>query len=116
VGDVLSGDGESPRLKVLRSFVAQKPGDPFPRYALAMELKSVGDLQAAWEGFEALIAEQPDYIACYTPAGDVLTALGRPEDARAVYRKGIEACARKGDAHIQANLEEALAAVDEPAS
>jgi hypothetical protein len=78
-----------------------------------MELKSVGDLQGAWATFESLIAEHPDYIACYAPAGEVLVALGRVDDARAIYGKGIEACTRKGDAHMRGNLEDALAALAE---
>jgi len=79
-----------------------------------MELKGADEPQQAWALFETLIAEHPDYVASYSPAGDVLLALGRPEDARVVYRKGIEICARHGDAHIRANLEDALAGVDEP--
>jgi hypothetical protein len=78
-----------------------------------MELKGAGESQQAWALFEALIAEHPDYVASYSPAGDVLLALGRSEDARVVYRKGIDVCARHGDAHIQANLEDALAGVDD---
>lgn len=97
----------------LGNFVAQRPEDPFPRYALAMELKSTGDPERAWATFEALIAEHPEYVAAYAPAADLLTALGRSDEARAVYRKGIELCARKGDAHLRANLEDALADLDE---
>jgi tetratricopeptide (TPR) repeat protein len=111
LGDVLSEGGKNPRLAVLRAFAAQRPQDPFPRFGLGMELKSAGDLQGAWEAFETLVAEHPDYIACYAPAGEVLVALGRVEDARGIYGKGIEACARKGDAHMGANLEDALAAL-----
>jgi hypothetical protein len=97
---------------VLRGFVAQRPRDPFPRYGLAMELKASGDLAEAWTAFEALIAEHPDYIASYSPAGEVLVALGRTADARAVYGKGIEACTRKNDAHMRDNLEDALGALE----
>jgi Flp pilus assembly protein TadD len=78
-----------------------------------MELKGTGDLQGAWAVFEALIAEHPEYAAAYSPAGDTLVALGRSDEARAVYRQGIELCARKDDAHLRANLEDALAGVDE---
>ena len=112
MGGVLSADENNPRLKVLRGFVAQRPQDPFPRYGLAMELKSTGDLAGAWSAFESLIAEHPDYVASYAPAGEVLVALGRTDEARAVYGKGIEACARRNDAHLRANLEDALAALD----
>jgi predicted Zn-dependent protease len=112
VGGLLSASDKNPRLEVLRAFVAQRPQDPFPRYGLAMELKSTGDPQGAWAAFESLIAEHPDYIASYGPAGEVLVALGRPEDAKTVYAHGIEACARKNDAHMRGNLEDALAALD----
>jgi predicted Zn-dependent protease len=111
VGDVLSSGDDRPRVKALRAFAAQRPQDPFPRYALAIELKGAGDLEASWETLAPLIAEHPDYIASYAPAGEVLAALGRVEDARAVYEKGIEACTRKDDAHMRANLEDALAAI-----
>jgi predicted Zn-dependent protease len=114
LGGVLKGDEKNPRLAALRTFAAQRPKDPFPRYALAMELKGAGEPKEAWAIFEALIAEHPDYVASYSPAGDVLVALGRAEDARMVYRKGIDVCARHGEAHIRANLEEALAEAGEP--
>lgn len=109
MGGLLSTNQKNPRLEVLRAFAAQRPQDPFPRYGLAMELKSMGELQSAWTAFESLIAEHPDYIACYGPAGEVLVALGRIEDAKAVYGNGIEACTRKNDSHMRGNLEDALA-------
>jgi hypothetical protein len=113
LGGLLSGQQENPRLKALRTFAAQRPQDPFPRYALAMELKSASDLQGAWLALASLIADQPDYIPSYFPGGEVLVALGRMEEARVIYGKGIEACARGGDAHMGANLEDALAGLAE---
>jgi Flp pilus assembly protein TadD len=113
VGGLLSDGDNNPRLKALRTFAEQRPQDPFPRYALGMELKSGGDAQGAWATFEALIVEHPDYIACYAPAGEVLVVLGRIDDARAVYGKGIEACVRIGNPHMRANLEDVLAALGE---
>lgn len=102
----------SPRLDILRSFAETRPQDPFPRYALAMELKSSGDNDQAWRTFESLIAAHPDYLASYAPAGEVLLALGRLDDARKVYRQGIEACGRKGEAHARDHLESALLELD----
>jgi hypothetical protein len=112
VGGVLSPGDESPRIKALRRFAAERPQDPFPRYALAIEMKGAGDLAASCEVLSSLVAEHPDYIASYAPAGEVLVALGRVADARALYAKGIEACTRKNDGHTRANLEDALAALD----
>ena len=96
---------------MLRSFAAKQPNDPFPRYALAMELKTSGDGEAAWREFEMLIADHGDYIASYAPAGEVLTGLGRAADARVLYGKGIEVCSRRNDAHTRDHLEAALDAL-----
>jgi len=111
LGDVLSNNSKNPRLEMLRSFAAKQPNDPFPRYGLAMELKTSGDSEGAWREFEVLIADHADYIATYAPAGEVLTGQGRVAEARVVYGKGIEACNRRNDAHTRDHLEAALDAL-----
>ena len=99
------------RVDTLLAFINQNPKDPFPRYALALEYKSTGRLDDAWATFESLIAESPDYTAAYLHAGNTLVALGRREEAKAIYGRGIEACTRKGDAHARGELEGALASL-----
>ena len=111
MGDVLSGPRENPRLAILMSFAEKRPQDPFPRYALAMELKTAGDGAGAWRIFEPLIGEHPDYIAAYAPAGEVLRELDRAEKAREIYAKGIEAASRRNDAHAREHLESLLAEI-----
>ena len=111
MGGVLSSEAKNPRLEMLRSFAEKRPQDPFPRYALAMEFKSAGDNESAWQEFEVLIAAHADYIASYAPAGEVLTGLGRLAEARALYGKGIEACTRGNDGHTRDHLEAALDAL-----
>jgi tetratricopeptide (TPR) repeat protein len=94
---------------MLRSFVASQPQDPFPRYGLAQELRNQGELQSAWETFEALMKDHPDYVPAYFHAGGVLIQLSRTEDAREVYRRGLDACDRAGDGKTRAEIEGALA-------
>lgn len=93
---------------MLLGFIRQKPEDPFPRYALAMEYKNVGRLQDAQATFDELMAASPDYTATYLHAGNVLVALGQIGPARTVWERGIAACARCGDAHARAEIESAL--------
>jgi tetratricopeptide (TPR) repeat protein len=100
------------RIAAFQSFIDQSPDDPFPRYGLAMEHKNQGDLDAAWTAFEALMERFPDYVPAYLMAGNTLEALGRPGDAADVYRRGVDASARAGDAHARSELESALAGVD----
>ena len=96
------------RIATFKSFIARAPGDPFPRYGLAMEHKSRGDLAAAWAAFSDLLEHFPEYVPTYLMAGGTLVGLGRREEAAEVYRRGIEVAARKGDPHARGELESAL--------
>ena len=73
-----------------------------------MEYKNAGRLEEARQVFDELMTTSPDYTAAYLHAGNVFVALGRVEDARAVYTLGIEACVRRGDTHARGELEGAL--------
>jgi tetratricopeptide (TPR) repeat protein len=99
------------RVDALLKFIAQAPQDPFPRYALAMEHKNAGRMPEARAAFESLIAACPDYTASYLHAGNTLVALGDTAAAAAVYRRGIDVCARRGDGHARGEIEGALAAL-----
>src|SRR5439155_9859642 len=96
------------RIASFQRFIARAPGDPFPRYGLAMEHKSRGDLQAAWAAFSELLDRFPDYVPTYLMAGATLTALGRRDEAAEVYRRGIDVATRRGDPHARGELETAL--------
>jgi tetratricopeptide (TPR) repeat protein len=99
------------RIDSLLGFIQQKPQDPFPRYALALEYKNAGRLDEARATFDALMTANPDYTAAYLHAGNTLLALGLRDDARSVYQRGVEACVRGGDAHARGELEGALASL-----
>jgi predicted Zn-dependent protease len=108
LGDVLSDEPSVQRLAILKSFAEKRPQDPFPRYALAMELKTAQDAEGAWKVLEALIAEHPDYVPSYAPAGEILLGLGRLDQARQLYAKGIEAADRRRDVHAREHLQALL--------
>jgi tetratricopeptide (TPR) repeat protein len=99
------------RVAMLEQFIRENPNDPFPRYGLAMEHKNAGRLEQAAQVFAEIGEKFPDYTACYLHAGNTLVALGRKAEAIDVYRRGIEACRRKGDGHALGELQGALAQV-----
>jgi tetratricopeptide (TPR) repeat protein len=101
---------------MLKAFIAQRPGDPFPQYGLALEYKNAGQLDEAQAAFARLMNAHPTYTAAYLHAGNTSVALGRPEDARAIYARGLEACLGAGDAHARGELEGALASLPPAAS
>jgi tetratricopeptide (TPR) repeat protein len=98
----------STRLETLKSLVAQQPGDSFLRYGLAMEYRNAGEFEAAIGEFRGLIAANPDYSAAYYHGGQTLERLGKLDEARALYRDGIEATTRKRDWHTRDEIQAAL--------
>ena len=99
------------RIEAIRKILDQSPNDPFPRYGLAMELKTSGQLDASVVEFLELERRHPDYVAQYLMHHNVLVALRRKDDARAVCERGIAAAQKKGDGHARGELESALSAL-----
>jgi len=98
----------SQRLDTLRSLVAQNPADTRIGYMLGMELMNTGDLEGAAEQFRRLAAADPDFAPAYFHGGQTMERLGRIEEARQMYRVGIEVTTRSGDSHTRSELEAAL--------
>lgn len=98
----------SSRLETLKSLVAQDPSNSFMRYGLAMEYANSGNLEHAVEEYRNLMAANPDYAAAYYHAGQTLEKLGRPEEAREIYRQGIEVTTRIGDSHTRSEIQTVL--------
>jgi tetratricopeptide (TPR) repeat protein len=97
------------RVKMLEEFIVQRPDDPFPRYGLALEHKNAGRLAEASRVFGELLERFPDYVAAYLHAGNALVAQHQRPEAAAMYRRGLEACRKKGDHHAASELQGALA-------
>ena len=100
------------RLAMLRQMIEQKPEEPFVRYGLAMELAKLGHEQEAVEAFEHLVSHHPDYVATYLMYGNLLVRLGRPEDARGVFDRGMAAARSAGNDHALEELGAARAGLD----
>ena len=103
----------STRLESIKKIVELQPHDPFARYGLAMEYKSLGRLEEAAAAFVDLEARAPDYVAQYLMHFNVLVALKRKAEARDLAERGLAACRKKGDAHAQSELQAALEALDD---
>jgi tetratricopeptide (TPR) repeat protein len=96
------------RLDILRGMVASNPNDSFARYGLAMECVNSGNLQEAADEFKKLLEANPKYPAAYFHGGQALEKLGKIEDARALYEKGIEVTTEMGDTHTRSELQAAI--------
>lgn len=95
------------RLGMLEQMVAAKPDEAFPRYGLAMEYKKLGRTDDAAAAFTELATRNPDYVPGYLMHGNLLEAMGRGEDAAAVYARGMEVASAAGDDHAVSELQAA---------
>ena len=73
-----------------------------------MELKSLGRLEDAANIFARLLDRHPLYRAAYLHYGLVLVDMDRPEEASAVFYRGIEVCHQAGDEHARDELRQAI--------
>jgi tetratricopeptide (TPR) repeat protein len=96
------------RIEQLRAFIARSPDDPFPRYALGLELKGKGDAAGATAELEELLRRRSDYLAAYLQLGMLQQSLGRMDDARAVFERGRELARTQGNSHTLSELTSAL--------
>ncbi len=98
----------SSRTETLRSLIEQDPSNSRFRYMLAIETMNSGDLEEAVQVFRDLLAVDPGYSAGYFQGAQSLEKLGRIEEAKALYRAGIEVTTQNGDLHTRSELQGAL--------
>jgi tetratricopeptide (TPR) repeat protein len=96
------------RREMLEQFVAQKPGDAFALYGLALECAKLGDDPAAAGHFQKLLETNPGYVAGYFQFGQFLSRVGRLEEARKLLSDGIVVAQKAGDAHARDEMQAAL--------
>jgi Tfp pilus assembly protein PilF len=99
---------EQSRRQQIEAMLLGEPDDTFLRYALAMEQVKEGDAAAAVQSFEKLLTTSRDYVPGYFQYGQFLVRVGRPEEARQVLRRGIDAAKRTGDDHAAEEMQGVL--------
>jgi tetratricopeptide (TPR) repeat protein len=102
------------RLAMLEAVIARGTDDPFPHYARALELRSLGRLDDALAAFVDVEKRFPGYVPTFLMAGQVAEQLDRPAEARGWLERGVERARTAGDAHALSELEQALAALAGP--
>lgn len=96
------------RIDTIKSLLEQDPANSRMRYMLAMETANSGDLAGAAKVYEELLVSDPNYNAAYFHGGQTLEKLGRIDEAREMYERGIDATTRNGDGHTRSELQGAL--------
>jgi tetratricopeptide (TPR) repeat protein len=93
------------RIEQLQQLLTQDPASVFARYGLAMAYVQEGELERATVEFDSLLRNEPGYAAAYYHGGQTLEKLGRFDEARNYYRRGLDAAR---DPHARGELQAAL--------
>ena len=96
------------RIETIKKLLSAQPTDMFLNYSLAMELASADRLAEAIAQFARCLEIDPNYLPAYAEAGKTLRQAGRLEEARKMFRKGIELAAGQGQLHTQDYLQQQL--------
>ena len=76
------------RLALLHQFLEEEPGDPFNRYALALEYEK-HDVQKARALYAELLKDHANYLPTYYHAGKLLASVGATIEATEVFARGM---------------------------
>jgi Tfp pilus assembly protein PilF len=97
-----------PSLDQLLTLLQADPTDTFLQYAVAMEHAKQGHHAEALQAFNALLAQDPNYVAAYFMAGRTCEQNADNEAAKSFYRQGIATAQKIGDTHAASEMSSAL--------
>lgn len=102
----------NPRIKNLRRMLEKHPSDARLRFGLALEYEKMSQWEEAAAELERYLELTEDEGNAWGRMGSALRNLGRDEEARAAYRKGVEAATRHNHPTMAAEFEDILAEWD----
>lgn len=99
---------EAPRIASLQRMLEKHPDDPRIRFALALEYEKLERWEETAAELRRYLDAAEDEGNAWGRLGAALHRLGRDEDAKAAYRRGIQAAHRHGHPSMAAEFEEIL--------
>ena len=92
------------RIDMLRAMLDEDPNDSFVQFAIAMEYKSIGNLDKASKEFEKLKDINSQYVGLYFHLAKVYEEMELLEKAMDTYDAGINIANELNDSHAKAEL------------
>ena len=99
---------QNDRITALQKMIERSPDDPRARFGLAMELEKHGRWEEAAEQLTRYLELTDDEGNAWGRLGNALRHLGRDEEARAAYTRGIAVARQHGHPSMAAEFEEIL--------
>ncbi|PHI19918.1 tetratricopeptide repeat protein [Lewinellaceae bacterium SD302] len=92
------------KMATIQSMLEANPKDSFLRFALAKEYEKLGEDQKVKEIYQAILADDPDYVGTYYHLGKTLERLGEEAAAFKTYTDGMGVCKRNNEQHARSEL------------
>jgi len=102
----------SDRLKSLLELYNKEPNDSFVAYGIALEHISAGNYEQAEKYLTSLMERDPDYVPAYMQLARVKENLDRIEEAKEVYRNGIDVARKNNELRTAIEMEEFLSELE----
>jgi E3 SUMO-protein ligase RanBP2 len=96
------------RIAALEKMLDEHPGDPRPRFGLALEYEKEERWEEMAVALRAYLERTDDEGNAWGRLGVALRHLGRDDEAREAYRQGIEAANRHGHPSMAWEFEDVL--------
>lgn len=98
------------RIEALETMLQSRPGDPRLLFGLALEHLNAGNRDEGVRKLRAYLEIADDEGNGWGRLGAVLRDLGRDDEAREAYRRGVEEATRHGHPTMAAEFEDVLEA------
>jgi tetratricopeptide (TPR) repeat protein len=96
------------RLEAMKAIIEARPRDPRARFGLALEFERLERWDEAVEELTAYLGLADDEGNAYGRLAHAYRQIGREQEARDAYRRGIEAAYRHGHPTMAIEFEESL--------
>ena len=100
------------RIAALQKMLTRNPDEPRAHFGLALEYEKAARWEDAATALQRYLELADDEGNAWGRLGNALRQLGRDEEARAAYRRGITAASAHGHPSMAAEFEEILQAWD----
>lgn len=95
-------------IKILASNIQKDPDDLFSKFALALELLKINEVQKAQLLFETVLKQDSGYVGVYYHLGKLYQSKEQYDKALQTFRDGVQIADTKQDQHAKSELQEAI--------
>ena len=92
------------RREKIEAMLADDPQDQMLLYMLALELEKEGDHERSLPILDQLMSCETPHVPAFLMAGQQLAKLGRVDEAKEIYTKGIDEAKRQGNEHAAGEM------------